>query len=730
MHAINVHLSFPLEQPVAIFLLVLSIILLAPMLFGRLKIPNIVGMIIAGMAVGPYGFNLLARDASFEIFGQVGILYLMFLAGVEIDMYNLKRNLRGGIVFGLLTFLIPMVVGIFGSRWAFHTGWSTAVLLSTMYASHTLISYPIVGRFGLSSSKAVVMSVCGTIVAVLLALVTLAEVVGIRISGGFRLSSLVWLAVSSAIFAGLTSWLYPMLTRRVFRRYSDPVTQFIYILAMVLLASLVAALIGLEAILGAFLAGLVLNRFVPVRSALMNRIVFVGNAIFIPYFLIGVGMLINIRLVFGGWEVARTAVLMTIMALSAKWISAYITQHLYGMDSTDRRMVFGLSSGKAAATIAATMVGYQYGLLDESMMNGAVVMILVCCAVASVTTERAALTLRIRLTAEGLRQDGSDGERMNARQLVAVANPVTAEEIMNLAILMRHPDNDSAVTALFVRNTDDSGTVSSGRMALKLASQAAQEVDIKVDEVERYDINVVTGMVNVMKEHSCTDLILGMHRKSTIVDTFFGSVIEQLLRTSNKMIIMSRCFVPVDTIRRIVTVVPTKSEYETGFRRWVERIGNLATQLGAKVVFICSPETSRYIRGVLAAGKYSVDCIYRDMLSWDDFVLHSADVEYDDLMIVIGARRTSVSFSTDLENLPAYLTRYHSAQNLIVMYPEQFGATDVMPQPIDVLSQTFSTNPARAWLSPAHLRDMISARRRRRHIARLQRRARRNGGTH
>lgn len=706
----------------AIFLLVLLIILLAPILFARLKIPNIVGMILAGVAVGPYGLNLLARDASFEIFGQVGILYLMFLAGVEIDMYNLRRNLRPGIVFGLLSFGLPMAIGIFGSRWAFHTGWNTAVLLSTMYASHTLITYPIVGRFGLSTARAVAMAVGGTIVAVLLALVALAAVVDVRVQGGFRWLNVGLMLLVSAVFAAVTTVVYPWLTRRVFRRYSDSVTQFIFILVLVLLSSLIAQLTGLEAILGAFFAGLVLNRFVPVRSPLMTRIVFVGNAIFIPYFLIGVGMLINVHVVFGGWQVPWTAAVMTLIALGGKWLASFATQKIYGMDGTDRRIIFGLSSGKAAATIAATMVGFQYGLLDEAMMNGAVVMILVCCAVASFTTERAALSLRIRLTAEGLRHDGSDGERLNARQLVAVANPVTAEEIMNLAILMRHPDNDTPVTALFVRNTDDAGVVQGGRTALRLASGAAMAVDVKVHDVERYDINVVAGMVNVMKEHGCTDLILGMHRKSTIVDTFFGSVIEQLLLNSNKMIIMSRCFVPVDTVRRIVTVVPTKAEYETGFRRWVERIGNLAMQLGSHVVFIASPETSRYIRGVLAAGKYRVEPQYRDMLSWDDFVLHSADIEYDDLMVVIGARRTSVSFSTDLENLPAYLSRYHSAQNLIVMYPEQFGTDEAKPQPIDVLSQTFSTNPAPSFFSLSHLRDIMAARRRTRHIARLHRR--------
>lgn len=703
--------TFPLTQPVAIFLTVLLIMLLAPMLFARLKIPNIVGLILAGMAVGPYGFNLLMRDSSFEIFGQVGILYLMFLAGVEIDMYNLRKNIRGGLAYGLLTFLLPMVLGIFLSRVTLHTGWGTAVLLSTMYASHTLISYPIVNRFGLSSSRAVVVSVSGTIIAVLLALIALAEVVDVRVQGGFSVRNIFLLGVETVLFSVAVGFLYPWLTRRFFRRYSDPVLQFIYILSLVLLASLLSHLIGLEAILGAFYAGLVLNRFVPGRSALMTRLVFVGNAIFIPYFLIGVGMLINVQVVFGGLSVVYVAAVMTSIALGSKWIAAQIARRLLKMDRVEGDMLFGLSSGKAAATIAATMVGYQYGLLSEEMMNGAVLMILVCCGVASVVTERAGMKLRINLTSDSL-EDGVEGRRQDARQLVAVANPVTSEEIMNLAILMRHPDNDVPMTALFVRSSDDARVMKVGRDALRIATAAAMAVDVKVNEIERFDINIVQGMVSVMKEQESTDLVLGMHRKASIVDSFYGNMVEQLLTSCHKMIIMSRCFVPVDTVRRLIVVVPRKAEYETGFRKWVERMGNLATQLGRPIVFMASEETSRYIRGVLAAGNYSVRQEYRSMENWDDFITKSSEIEYDDLMVVVGARRTSVSYSPELDELPTFLKSYFSAQNLLMIYPEQFGSDENMPEPIDVLSQRIHTSPGRNVMAWGRLLENLRVRRR------------------
>lgn len=292
------NIILPISQPVVIFMIVMVIILCAPLVFSRLKVPNIVGLILAGVAVGPYGFNLLARDASFEIFGQVGILYLMFLAAVEIDMYHLRRNYRSGVLFGLLSFMLPMGAGIPATHYLLGVGWDTSVLIASMYASHTLISYPVVSRFGLSNNRAAVIAVSGTIVAVLLALLALAEVVAVKTSGRFDFSGLLLLVALMMAYAAGVAWLFPRLTRKFFRKFNDPVAQFIFILTLVCLSSILAQLIGLEAILGAFYAGLVLNRFIPSRSALMHRISFVGNAIFIPYFLIGVGMLLNVRIIF------------------------------------------------------------------------------------------------------------------------------------------------------------------------------------------------------------------------------------------------------------------------------------------------------------------------------------------------------------------------------------------------------------------------------------------------
>lgn len=667
------YITFPLKEPVEIFLLVLLIILVCPLLFRRIGIPQIVGLILAGVIVGPFGFNLLARDASFEIFGQVGILYLMFMAAVEIDMFHLRKNLRNGIIFGLLTFIIPAVAGIFGSRLAFGSSWATCVLIASMYSAHTLISYPIISRFGIQNSRAAVIAVCSTITTVLLALFMLAGVIDMTENGGFRSSRMFLLIAYMAAYAVVVGFGLFYATRYFFRWISDQVLQFIYVLAMVFISSLIAKIIGLEAILGAFYAGLILNRFIPDRSGLMSRIKFVGNAIFIPYFLIGVGMLINVHSIFSSWNVIWVAVNMVLVSMIAKWVAACLSARIFNMGPTDRKIMFGLTSGKAAATIAAAMIGFQHGLLSEDMLNGAVLMILVCCVVASVATQTGAKRLRIELTEAELKRDTETTPGEFARQLVAVANPVTAESLMKMALLMRNRMNQNPVTALFVRNSDDARKTQMGRNALEQAVAAAQAIDIEVKDVERYDVNVVAGLTNEAKQNQSTDIMIGLHRKTNIVDTFYGTMVEQLLQSTNKMIIMSRCFVPVDTVARLVILVPDKAEYETGFQSWVERIGNLSSQLACKAIFMAYPATAAFIRNVIEGENFAIRHEYREINSFDDFILHSSEIGMEDLLIVVSARKGSISYGNDMEDLPGHLQKHYSGNNLVVIYPEQFG---------------------------------------------------------
>jgi Kef-type K+ transport system membrane component KefB len=703
-----------------IFFIVLVIILLAPILLNRLKIPHIIGMIAAGIVIGPHGIGLLTRDASFEIFGQVGVLYLMFLAGIEIDMFHLKKNLKKGLAFGLYTFIVPMVLGTLTSRWLLNYDWLTSVLLASMYASHTLIAYPIVSRLGLNKSPAVIITIAGTIVTVLGALIVLAAISDIHHTGKFDPMSLLALLGRLVVYCIVIVYAYPRLTRRFFKHYSEPVTQFIYVLAMVFLAGYSAKAIGLESVLGAFYAGLVLNRYIPNMSPLMNRIEFVGNAIFIPYFLIGVGMLIDIRVIVSSWQALYIAMVMSVVATVCKWGAALCTQLTYHMTALDRRMIFGLSNAQAAATLAAIMIGYRMGIFNDDVLNGTIVMILVTCTVSSLVTEHAATHMRVAMLNNTIANDDTSRHH-TFNTLIPVSNPVTAASLVDFAVLMHDTSRRSRLYALNVITEDTPGNRAIGRNCLERAQQAAAAVDLPLEPIERFDLNFSTGVANAIKERDISEVILGMHRKATVIDSFFGSKIEQLINSTNKMIVITRCFIPVNAITRIVVVVPHKAEYETGFAQWVCAMGRLTRQIGCRIIFCCSANTRSCVRGVLEQEHFEIRSEYRDMEEWDDFLMLANRILDDDLFVMVNARRSSVSFNSTMDELPMFLQKYFARNNLVVIYPEQFGESAVVPSAIDPLASDFMATPSTLWVRVASTyRRLIAFRKRFTHRKRVK----------
>ncbi|MDE6485859.1 MAG: cation:proton antiporter [Duncaniella sp.] len=686
-----------ISQPIPIFLTVMAIILLAPLLLGRLKIPNVISLIIAGVAVGPHGFNLLDRDMSFEIFGQVGLFYLMFLAGIEIDMYHLKKNLTKGLVFGAYTFLIPLVAGAAAAMICFGMSLLTGALLGSVFAAHTLIAYPIVSRFGLTKTPPVVIAIAGTIVAVLGSLIVLAGVLGVEREGS--ISSLFPILGALIAFCIGIIYIYPRITRWFFKNYREPVPQFIYVLVMVFLSAATAKWIGLEGVFGAFFAGLVLNRYIPARSPLMGRLEFVGNAIFIPYFLIGVGMLIDLHVVVAGWSTLYVAGVMTVIAMATKWLAALATQKTFGMDRLARSIIFQLSNAHTAVALAVVTIGYSMNLLSVEILNGTVIMILITCTVSSLGTESAATRMRLRII-EATDDDTTRRESPVPRTLVSVANPLTAPGLVDLAILSRDPSlsgPETQLCALHVRTDNSSSSREIGRRTLELAEKAAAAVENTLTPIERVDNNFIDGVVNTMAERDISEVFIGLHRRVGVIDTFMGDKIEQLLIATDRMVVITRLFIPVNTVTRIIVTVPPKAQYETGFRRWVEAVGNIGRQLGCRVIFHCSPDAAPLITTVLHRARIELRVEFETMETYDDFVIQSREVLDDDLFIVVSARRSSLSFSSDMDSIPAFLHRYFSRHNIIILYPEQFGTEPTLTIADTMLADTVTT-PGRLWI--------------------------------
>ena len=674
MDWIGLDLTFPITDPTWIFLLVLLIILFAPILLNKLRIPHIIGMILAGLAVGEHGFNILARDSSFELFGKVGLYYIMFLAGLEMNMGDFKETRNKALVLGLLAFIVPIGIGFVANVSYLKYGIITSVLLASMYASHTLVAYPIVTRFGVSRHRSVSIAVGGTAVTDTLTLLVLAVIGGLfkGETGGFFW---LWLVVKVIFLGGLIIYFFPRIGRWFFHRYNDHVMQFIFVLAMVFLGAGLMEFVGMEGILGAFLAGLVLNRLIPHVSPLMNHLEFVGNALFIPYFLIGVGMLINLRVIFGHGDALKVAAVMIVMALTGKWIACWLTQKIYRMSVLERNMMYGLSNAQAAATLAV-LVGYNIilpggeRLLNDDVLNGTVLLILVTCVVSSLITERAAKKLAMDDSEPG-KESSTETEKI----LVSLANPDTIEDMMNLSLVIRDTKLKDNLLALHVINDDstsDNLRMRSKRY-LEKAAMTTTAANVSLKQLTRYDLNIASGIIHSVKENEVTSIITGLHRKANITDSYFGMLAGNLLKGLNCEIIISKFLIPVNTIKRIVIAVPPKAEYESGFPRWLEHFCRMGSTLGCRVHFFANEQTIIRLQTWIKKRHKQVLTDFSLLEDWNDLLVLTGQVSYDHLLVIISARPGTISYDNSFEKLPRQLGKYFSNNSLIVLYPNQSG---------------------------------------------------------
>jgi len=423
--------------------------------------------------------------------------------------------------------------------------------------------------------------------------------------------------------------------------------------------------------------------------------------LFIPYFLIGVGMMIDVKVI-SNVNTLYVAGNMIVVAIIGKWVAAWLAHKIYGMNGVARRMMFGLTTAHTAVALAVVTIGYNMimpdgsRMMDETILNGTVLMILVTCAIAPIFTARAASKMRLEILSDEDAAQVGDSKR-ETKILIPVANPITVQSLTELALMLRNPRRKTDIYAIHVRNDNSASSRAMGRNALEIAEKTASSVDVSITPIERYDINTVAGLLNAIEERDITDVIIGMHRKATVIDSFFGAKIEQLLKATNQMVVMSRCFIPVNTVTRIVVAVPPMAQFETGFGRWVRAIGNLAREVGCRVIFCCHPDTQPLIRGVLHRGRYDIRHEYRDVERWEDFVLLSNRILEDDLFVVVSARESSVSHNDDMADVPGFLQKYFSRNNLIVLYPEQFGQAEPMNTFVDPMSSDIHSVPSPLW---------------------------------
>ncbi len=662
-----------ITNPTWIFLVMLLVLLLAPIIFRRLHVPHIIGLILAGVVLGEHGFNVLARDASFELFGQVGIYYIMFLAGLEMDMGSFRRHGHAGVGFGFLTFLVPGVLGYLVARYALHFTVPASLLLSCILASHTLVTYPIVGRYGLGKHPSVVYSILGTAMASFGALLMLAIVVQHERGGG---DAWYWVRFSVGIVLYITcvSYAFPKIGRWFLRRNEDAVTQYVFILAMVFISAFLAVFVGLEGLLGAFLAGLVLNRVVPHGGPLMTRIEFVGNALFVPWFLIGVGMLIDVGILVHDTRILMLCAIIIAVATFGKWLPALLMQRLCKLPRADRLMMFGLTNSHAAGALAIVMIGTQPGveLMDAQVLNTTVILILCSCIISSLATGKAARELALR-TNELDRNRGS----YHGKCLTAYAYPKTVDAMTQLSIMIRNPHIADSVMGLAVSMDDDPDDVlrAQGQRNLEKARKIAAAANVTMSTMSRVSSNVASAITHTMKEVDAGEIILGLHEDEDGKPAGkLGIVAQSVLATTHREALIVRLLVPLGTLRRIVVAVPAKAEYEVGFYKWLEHLCRIGELTGQPMRFHTLDDTGYYIRDYLTQHHPSVMMEVKVESGFGNLLTRlPSEVNTDQLLVIVTARAGFISHTPAQGTLPAYIARHFANHNVILLYPDQYG---------------------------------------------------------
>lgn len=664
---------FPVTDPTWIFFIVLSIILLAPMLLERLRVPAIIGMIFAGVLIGPYGLHLVNYDSSFELFGKVGLYYIMFLASLEMKIQDL-RALRGqALTLGLLSFGVPLLVGWFTNHFILGFTVSAAVLMACMYSSHTLISYPIVIRYGIARMRSVGLAVGATIVADTLTLLVLAVVGGMykeNVTGWYW----VMLTLKVVLLSLLITVGFPWLCRWFFRRWGDSVVQYIFVLALLFLGAGLMEIVGMEGILGAFLVGLVLGQLIPPGSPLMNHIEFVGNALFIPYLLIGVGMKVNIPTIFSSTTVFYVSLTMIVVAMLTKWGAAALTARVFRMKPVEGQLMFGLTSSRAAATLAVALVGHEIilpdgsPLLNDTVFNGAMMLILFSCLISGMVTDRSAR--RLALTdAERTMPAHVPGSR---HLLIALSNPQMVDPLMQLGIMLQRPGRAIPATALNVVLEDRPEARGHGMRQLERAVKVAASAHFMLQTQSRWSVNVTSGIYHAMLETDSTELLLGLHHKQRTSESFFGKLTTDLLQTVHRQITVYHPVLPLNTLRRMHILVPHKAEFEAGFAQWVETAGILAENLSCRVELYSSPLTMEKIKNIWARQKFNFIYSLNHFTEWNKIGALTEQIRPDHLLMVVGARHGTLSYHSHMELLPRLIERFFNQVSLIVVFPDQY----------------------------------------------------------
>jgi Kef-type K+ transport system membrane component KefB/mannitol/fructose-specific phosphotransferase system IIA component (Ntr-type) len=643
-----------------------------PIISKKLKIPTIIGFIIAGIIVGPHTIGILERDQAIKLLGAIGLLYIMFLSGLEIDLQQFKKNKFHGITFGLITFSIPLFLGIILGLYFFRMNLLNSVLLASMFSSHTLLTYPVVSSSGLVKNKSVTTSIGGTILTDLLALMILAFITG-STKGEINLFFGIKYLIMTLVFILFIFFLVPKITSLFFKNFSNEnYMDFVYVIAILFLSGSLAYISGYEPIIGAFLAGLTLNNFIPENSLLMNRIKFFGESLFIPFFLISIGMLVDFGSFIADKHIIFISIGMTVTAVTSKYFASLISGIILRYKKMEILLMYGMSVNQAAATLAAVLIGYQLGLFDKAIISGTILMILVTTIIGAWTTKYS-----VKKLSDNIDELEDYKSEENERLLIPLKNNNNLNELVNFISLIRNKKSGDPIYPLHIvyenPELDDNILFAEKKLASPVNKISA--LNIPVVPVIKVDTNVADGVAKASVELRISTIVMAWNKLKFLSfnKTFFGSITDQIIKKTKQMIILTKISNSINICNKIIIVLPELIEKHCSLYKITELISKLAIQLTTKIYLISNKNNSIYFKELLTKNKLNNDIIinpYENIRQFYNNLNNELKLGPNDIFIMVTPRDGQISWQPVLNKIPDKVVSCFPDTNMLIIYPE------------------------------------------------------------
>jgi Kef-type K+ transport system membrane component KefB len=648
----------PLQEPVAVFLTIMAVILITPLLSERVHLPGIVGLILGGILVGPHGLGLLGMTLTIELLSTVGLIYLMFSAGLEIDLHQFGRVRNKAMLFGLFTFAVPLLSGTVLGR-VLGLNWASAILLGSVYASHTLVAFPILSRLGIVRNEAVSATIGATVFTDVGALLVLAIVAGTQ-NGDMSAISLVRLIALMIGYAGLVLLGLPRAGKLFFRRFSSRAIEFQFVLVALFVAALLAEQIGMHAIVGAFLAGLAINSTLPARSAVIGQVLFLGESFFIPIFLMYIGMVTDPLAVLVDSQTLLIGLAMTIAVYATKFAAAWMAARVFHYSRDELFTAWGLSQAQAAATLATILVGVEINLLPMTIFNGAILMILCTCITSPILVQR---------FGSRLHPSGAPREKrpLFDRILIPIANPQTQEHLITLASILTRTTKGTLLPLHVVQEVNGRVVdLEHQQQLLERVPEILNDPETQTQPVRRVGTSIAKGILHAAIENEASLIVMGWRGKPTFRQSIFGTVLDEVVWNATVPVLVGRMTIPINATQRVVLVVSLNSLRVGLAGKTLEMVTAIAQAINVPLLVLAERRYVGKLRDEL--DKLELEQPYEIAHLGEKVVRDVADKAGAQDLIVVTTMGSQRRFRSSLGHIPERLAAATTGSIVVIHY--------------------------------------------------------------